>query len=131
MMPKVQLSFTKHANSFNVKVENMENLSVEQIQALELFVSNRKGIFDFNTYTFVIQKKIEFKEFLTLIKYSNIEATCQEMLIIKKEKSRVGFGQYKGMYYNDIPDSYLVWLKSNYRGFDKKFIEAELKRRKL
>ena len=60
-----------------------------------------------------------------------MEATCQEMLIIKKEKSRVGFGQYKGMYYSDIPASYLIWLKSNYRGFDKEFIEAELKKRKL
>ncbi|MCD6173123.1 MAG: DUF3820 family protein [Sulfurimonas sp.] len=130
-MPKVQLAFTKHRNSFNVKVINLESLSVEQIQALELFVKNRKGIFDFDTYTFVIQKKIEFNEFVSLIKYSNIEATCQEMLIIKKEKSRVGFGQYKGMYYSDIPDSYLIWLKSNYRGFDKEFIEVELKKRKL
>lgn len=130
-MPKPLLAFTKHKNSFNVKVVNLESLSVEQIQALELFVKNRKGIFDFNTYTFVIQKKIEFNEFVDLIRHSNIEATCQEMLIIKKEKARVGFGQYKGMYYSDLSDSYLLWLKSNYRGYEKEFIDTELKKRKL
>ena len=130
-MTKAKLNFTKHANSFNVAIPNLESLSVEQIQELQKFVESRKGIFDFNRYTFSIQKKIEFQEFVSLIQYSNIEATCIEMLIIKKEKPRVGFGQYKGMFYSDIPSSYLLWLKGNYRGFDKQHVEAELKKRKL
>ncbi len=130
-MSKIQLAFTKHANSFNVKVVNLESLSVEQIQAIELFVKKRKGIFDFNSYTFVIQKKIEFSEFVSLIQHSKIEATCQEMLIVKKEKSRVGFGQYKGMIYDELPNSYMLWLKTNYRGQDRDIIEQELKKRNL
>ena len=130
-MNKIKLNFTKYKNSFSVKIENMENLTIEQIQMLELFVKNRNGIFDFNSYSFSIQKKLEFNEFVTLIQHSNIEATCQELLLVKKNEKRVGFGQYKGMYYSDIPDSYLLWLQNNYRGFEKEFIEIELKKRKL
>jgi hypothetical protein len=129
-MPRVNLTFQKYSNSFNVQILNMESLTVEQIQDLELFVKNRKGVFDFNSYSFSIQKKIEFNEFVSLLKYANIEATCQELLIVQKERARVGFGQYKGLYYSDIADSYLLWLQSNYRGFERKYIEAEIKNRK-
>ena len=130
-MSKAHLIFTNHKNSFSVKVTNLEELSVPQIQELEKFVNNRKGVFDFTTYTFVIQKKIEFNEFVSLIKYSGIDAVFQEIVFAQKEQSRVGFGQYKGMPYKDIPSSYLLWLKSNYRGPDKEHIDTELKRRKL
>ena len=130
-MPKAHLVFTSHKNSFSVNVQNLEELSVPQIQELEKFVSSRKGIFDFDTFTFVIQKRIEFNEFVTLVKYSNIDAVFQERIFQQKEKSRVGFGQYKGMPYSEIPDSYLLWLKSNYRGPDKEYVDKELKRRKL
>lgn len=125
------LAFTKKHNSFSVKVTNLEQLEVSQIQELEKFVINRKGIFDFSTYTFVIQKKIEFEEFVSLIKYSGIKATCHEMLIVQKEKDRIGFGQYKGTLYEELPNSYLLWLKSNYRGYERELLDSELKRRKL
>ena len=130
-MPKAHFIFTNHQNSFSVNVKNLEELTVSQIQEIELFVAKRKGVFDFSTFTFVIQKRIEFNEFISLVKHSNIDAMFQERIFQKKEQSRVGFGQYKGMQYSDIPGSYLLWLKSNYRGPDKEYIDTELKRRKL
>ncbi len=130
-MIKANLVFTQYAKSFNVHITNLEQLSVEQIQEIENFVKIRNGIFDFNAYSFSIQKKIEFPEFVELIQHSNIQAKLSEHIIQVKFQPRVGFGQYKGMQYNELPDSYMLWLKSNYRGYDRDAIEKELKRRKL
>ncbi len=130
-MIKADFIFTQYAKSFSVHIKNLEQLSVEQIQEIQRFVENRKGIFNFNTYTFSIQKKIEFEEFVELIQHSNIQAKLSEHIIQVKSQPRVGFGQYKGMQYNELPDSYMLWLKSNYRGYDRDIIEKELKRRKL
>ena len=123
--------FTDYKHSFKVVVENLEKLSVEDIQSIEAFVSMRKGIFDFNNYSFIIQKKIDFYEFTKLIENSSINAFCIHKPQIVLNKKRVGFGQYKGMQYSEIPDSYLLWLKSNYNGVDKKTIEKEIIFRKL
>ena len=81
--------------------------------------------------TFVIQKKIDFFEFEQLLKYSNLNVNSQNAPLEKENIKRVGFGQYKGMLYSELPDSYLVWLKSNYIGSDKKTIEKEIKKRRL
>lgn len=128
-MPKAHFVFTSHHNSFSVHVKNLEELSVPQIQEIELFVSSRNGIFDFNTFTFVIQKRIEFNEFVSLIKHSGIDAVFQEVVFQQKEQTRIGFGQYKGMSLSDLPDSYLVWLKGNYHGQQKDDILKEIKKR--
>ncbi len=128
-MNRARLTFTKAKNSFSVRVENLQRLSIEQIQELERFVANRKGIFDFNSYKFVIQKRLDFEEFVSLLKQCGIKAICKESIVITKNRPRILFGNYKGMFYTDIPDSYLLWLKSNYRGVDRKFIDAELSRR--
>ncbi|MEN8303115.1 MAG: hypothetical protein ABFQ64_03475 [Campylobacterota bacterium] len=130
-MIKADFTFTQHPKSFSVHVKNLEKLSVEQIQDIQRFVENRKGIFDFNTYTFSIQKKIEFEEFAELIEHSDIQATLSENIIQKETLPRVGFGQYKGMLYRELPDSYMLWLKTNYRGYERETIDKELKRRKL
>lgn len=130
-MTKAHLVFTKYHNSYRVDVRNLEQLSVEQIQELQHFVEKRKGIFDFRSYSFVIQKRIEFHEFETLIQFCNIKARCQENIITVKSQPRVGFGQYKGMQYSDLADSYMLWLKTNYRGYDRELVEAELKKRNL
>ena len=123
--------FTSYKKSFKVLVENLEQLSVEQIQEIEQFVSNRKGIFDFNNYTFVIQKRLEFNEFVKLLQESKLKAICHDKPIVMADKPRVSFGQYKGMTYDDIPDSYLLWLKTNYNGADRETINKELKKRRL
>jgi hypothetical protein len=129
-MPRAKLLFFSQANSFKVTVKNLEELSIEQIQQLEKFVQERKGIFDFTTYTFTIQKRIEYEEFVKLILLCDIKADVEEYFSRKTEE-RVSFGHYKGMEYKHLPDSYLLWLKVNYHGADKKIINREIKRRKL
>lgn len=123
--------FTEYPNSFSVHVENLEDLSVEQIQEIQTFVANRKGVFDFSSYTFVIQKRINFENFCSLLKHLGIDATSKEVMIESEFEERVGFGKYKGLSYRDIPEHYLLWLKRNYHGVQKECIDAEMKRRKL
>jgi len=130
-MNKAQFVFTKYHNSFRVHVKNLEKLSVEQIQEIQKFVRVRKGIFDFATYSFVIQKRLEFSDFVALVLSSNIKATCSENIIIQKQQPRVNFGQYKGMFFSELPDSYILWLKSNYRGNQRGIIEKEVTKRNL
>lgn len=123
--------FTPYANSFKVAVENLESLSVAQIQEIQEFVSKRKGIFDFNSYSFSIQKRLGFSEFTELLKELGMSAQCTEELIYPQMQERVPFGQYKGMLYSDLPDSYLLWLKNNHNGKEKNKIEKEFLKRKL
>ena len=130
-MSKPILIFTAFKNSFRVVVKNLESLSVIQIQDIEKFVSTRKGVFDFTTYSFVIQKKIEFKEFVKIIKLSTLDASCIDNPVVSQVKPRVSFGQYKGMLYAELPDSYLLWLKENYSGAQKSILQEELKNRRL
>jgi len=130
-MPKPIFTFIQYKNSFEVKIKNLENLEVSQIQEIQEFVSIRKGIFNFDTYSFAIQKKIEFFEFLNLLKNTNIDAVIDEEILVVKHQKRVDFGKYKGMLYSEIPDSYLLWLKSNYMGKDREIIDIEIKNRKL
>ncbi len=130
-MTLAKLFFTSHKNSFSVHIENMEALHVQQIQEIESFVANRKGIMDFDTYTFVIQKRLEFHEFVKLVTKSGMQAECFEKQIIFARKSQIGFGQYKGLCYEDLPDSYMQWLKTNYRGQERATVDSELKKRGL
>jgi len=130
-MPKADLIFRPHKNSFSVHIKNLEKLSVEEIQKLQEFVSTRKGIFDFNTYTFSVQKKLGLEEFENLLTLCDIDAVVTEEFKISENEARVSFGHYKGMLYSELPDSYLLWLKANYRGAQKESIDKELLKRKL
>jgi len=130
-VPRPQLLFTQFQNSYKVEIPNLESLSVEQIQQLQKFVEQRKGLFDFGTYSFVIQKRLDFESFVKLLESLGIEADVQEKFIEKKRADRVSFGQYKGLLFTELPDSYLLWLKNNYHGYQRKLVEKELKRRNL
>jgi hypothetical protein len=130
-MTKPKLIFTKYQNSFNVKVENMEQLEVFQIKQLQDFVEIRKGIFDFETYSFKINKKIQYPEFIDLLKHLNIDANVEENILKVQQNVKINFGQYKGMYFSELPDSYLLWLKSSYMGKNRDTIDLEIKSRNL
>jgi hypothetical protein len=130
-MPIPKLIFTKHHNSFNVKVKNMELLEVAQIKQLQDFVKMRKGIFDFQTYSFTINKKIQYLEFIDLLKHLNIDANVDEEIFIVKKNIKIEFGQYKGMFFSELPNSYLLWLKSSYAGKNRDNIDMEIKSRNL
>lgn len=130
-MASAILEFTPYHSSYKVVIPNLEELSVEQIQDIELYVSQRYGVFDFTTYSFSIQKKIDFFEFEKLMKKLFPDAKTINKPSPSIKQARVSFGNYKGMYYSEIPDAYLLWLKSNYRGKDSNEIAQELKKRKL
>ena len=130
-MVQPQFLFTKFTNYFSVKVQNLESLSVAQIQEIQEFVMIRNGIFDFNSYSFEIQKRLEFNEFQAVVKNSSLNAICTENILKHTQQDRIGFGQYKGLYYHELPDSYMIWLKTNYKGFDREKIQKELQKRGL
>lgn len=130
-MSKPHFTFTKHKNFFSVHIENLEMLSVQQIQEIEHFVSQRKGYFDFNTYTFTIRKNLEYQEFIRLLQTLHVKATTQEAVVNIQNSARINFGQYKGMLYNELPDSYLLWLKNNYIGSDREIICGEITKRNI
>ncbi|WP_297483758.1 DUF3820 family protein [Sulfurimonas sp.] len=131
-MKKIELIFTEHLNSFSVFVKNLEQLSVVQIQELQKFVLVRHGYFDFNSFSFSIQKRITMTEFKKLIFSLNIDAIVTQKEVLQTTSSKqVNFGKYKGMLYSEVPDSYLLWLKKNYNGEDRAIIVSELKKRKL
>jgi len=128
---KVHFTFTRFKNSFTVKVDNLEDLEVSQIKNIQEFVKQRSGVFDFETYSFSIQKRLEFYEFKSLVEKSSINAVCIENILKVKHQAKLEFGKYKGMYYADLPDSYLLWLKANYMGKDRDIIDIELTNRSL
>ena len=78
-----------------------------------------------------IHKNIEFYEFEKLIKSVGIKCICKENIRYTESASRIAFGQYKGMFFSDLDDSYLLWLKSNYRGEQKELIDTEVLSRRL
>ena len=131
MSVKPQFIFTHYTNFYSVKIPNLERLEVSQIQQIEKFVQKRNGIFNFESYSFDIQKRLEFSEFKHLLSQTQLDVLCSENIIEKKTQPRISFGQYKGMLLLELPDSYLLWLQSNYRGSQRDDIERELKRRKL
>jgi hypothetical protein len=130
-MPIPKLIFTKYHDSFNVEIKNMELLEVLQIKQLQDFVKKRKGIFDFQTYSFKINKKIQYTDFIDLLKHLNIDANVEENILKVKQNIKVDFGKYKGMFFSELPDSYLLWLKSSYMGKNRDDIDVEIKSRNL
>lgn len=131
-MTKPQLLFRGLQNSYCVVVQNLELLSVAQIQELQKFVANRHGYFDFETFTFCIQKRITFSEFVKLLHFLEIRADVEEQIVQSSECAmQIGFGKYKGMLYTELPDSYLLWLKKNYNGSERETLMDELRRRSL
>ncbi|NPA59960.1 MAG: hypothetical protein GXO30_05790 [Epsilonproteobacteria bacterium] len=130
-MKKAKFLFRKFTNSFLVKVENLEELSVHEIQKIEKFVKDRDGVFDFERYEFVIQKRLEFDKFVDLVDFCGLDAVVFQKITQAKQHPRVSFGRYKGMFYKEVPSSYLLWLKSNYYGTDREFLDEELKSRRI
>ena len=130
-MPIPKLIFTKYHDSFNVEIKNMELLEVLQIKQLQDFVEIRNGIFDFQTYSFKINKKIQYTDFIDLLKHLNIDANVEENILKVKQNIKVDFGKYKGMFFSELPDSYLLWLKSSYMGKNRDDIDVEIKSRNL
>jgi hypothetical protein len=142
-----------------IKIKNLQNLTVSQIQSLEFFTQKRRGIFDFSTHTIILHKKIEHSHLQQLFEFEHIDVQAEEIDTYhdKEEKHqgttendinkkyhdnsrtaekkssnvKISFGKYKGKFYSEIPDSYLLWLKKNYKGLEESNIVNETIRRKI
>jgi hypothetical protein len=128
-MQKPLFIFTQHTNSFSIHIPNLEELSVQKIQEIESFVRQRHGVFDFESYTFSIQKRINFKEFCNIVTLTNLNAVMQEKSVTTNKAQRISFGKYKGLLYSELPDFYLIWLKRNYMGKERDAIAKEIQSR--
>lgn len=133
-MVRPLLRFVAHYDHFAVKVENLSELTVEQIQKLEKFASDRRGRLDFTSATIHIGKRIDFDDFNRILELSAIKAdTIESEVRAEKDAAPVdaviGFGKYRGMQYSQIPLEYLLWLKKNYHGLERPTVEHELMRR--
>jgi uncharacterized protein (DUF3820 family) len=65
------------------------------------------------------------------MKHLAFDVICTENVIEKFTDARIGFGQYKGMFYSELPDTYLIWLQNNYRGAEQENVLKEVEKRKL
>ena len=130
------LRFVAYYDHYNIIVENLTELTVSQIQQLEKFAKDRRGGLDFVTAKIRIGQRISFEYFNHILELGGIKAdTIESEVVLEKPKAAVdavvGFGKYKGMHYSEIPNEYLLWLKQNYRGYERQNIEQELLNRSL
>ena len=130
-MPKPHFIFHKDAERVTVHVKNLEQLSVLQIQEIQNFVAQRNGYFDFQTYTFTLNKYLTYQEFIQLLQNLGFDAEFEELQVSSQNSARISFGQYKGLLYSELPDSYLLWLKNNYVGKERDIICQEISKRKI
>lgn len=129
------LRFVAYSEYYTVTVENLTALTVAQIQELEAYARQRRGRLDFATGRMRIAKRIDFDHFNKTLELCGIKADTVASEVINQletpSNAAVGFGKYKGMCYSELPEEYLLWLKRNYHGREREFIEQELRSRSL
>ncbi len=131
-----KLVYEQRRDYLLLRVTNLTQLSVAQIQELEQFAAARRGWFDFNTSQIHIEKRLELEQLSKLLDSVGITASVEE----KEEaveapkcnvNAKIGFGKYRGHAYSEIPDAYMMWLKGNYYGPERQEVDNELARRGL
>ena len=87
-----------------------------------------------------IWKRVDYRHFNKTLEAAGIVADTIESEVVRPSAAPpveavkdpvIGFGKHRGLRYRDIPDGYLLWLKNNYSGPERGFIEEELARRSL
>ena len=134
------LRFIAYRDYYVVRVENLAQLSVPQIQQIEAFAEERRSRLDFSNASMRIWKRIDFAHFNKTLALAGIMADTIESEVVPQKRAQetpvqenpsIGFGKYKGMRYSELPEPYLLWLKGNYNGPERSAIESELRRRSL
>ena len=133
------LRFVAFRDYYTVTVENLTELSVPQIRQLEAYAEQRRSRLDFTTSRMTVWKRIDFRHFNRTLEAAGIVADTIESEVVRPSAAPpepvqdpvIGFGKHRGLRYRDIPDGYLLWLKSNYSGPERGYIEDELARRNL
>lgn len=129
----IQLAYTQYSRNFTCKIENISELTVETLQQLEAFASERSGRLDYASESFTIPKRIEIQYLQELFKLKGMD-----VFITEKEPKRqkvsdtatINFGKFKGQKWSDLEDDYLRWLSQNLTSEDKQIALAELQSRK-
>ncbi|MEA3374033.1 MAG: hypothetical protein U9Q62_10160 [Campylobacterota bacterium] len=124
------LRFVAHYDCCDIIVENLPSLTVPQIQQLEKFASDRRGQLDFSNSKIRIHKRIDFEYFNRILELSGIQADTIESEVVKATPVKavnalIGFGKHRGTSYSELPVEYLLWLKQNYQGHERQYIEQE------
>ena len=118
---------------FTCKIENMQELSVQTLQELERFASERSGSFDYTKESFSIPKRIEIQHLQELFQLKGMDVFITENE--SKEyhianTATINFGKFKGTKWADLEEAYLLWLSKNLNSDDRQTAIAELERRK-
>ncbi len=130
------LQFVAYSNFYDIIIENLPSLTVSQIQQLEKFASDRRGRLDFSTSRIRVYKRIDYDHFNRTLELSGIKADTIESEVVvavpvKVVDALIGFGKYRGTSYSELPVDYLLWLKQNYQGHERQYIEQECINRSL
>lgn len=129
----IRLSYIQYNREFVCKIENIQELSVQTLQALEEFASVRSGKLDYTTESFTIPKRIELQHLQEIFKAKGMDVFITEKEPKKSEISQsatINFGKFKGQKWTDLDAEYLLWLSQNISSQDKQVALAELDRRK-
>jgi uncharacterized protein (DUF3820 family) len=129
----IRLAYTQYHREFVCKIENIQELSVQTLQELEDFASQRSGKLDYTTESFTIPKRIELQHLQEIFRAKGMDVFITEHEPKKSaisETATINFGKFKGQKWTDLEEDYLKWLSQNISSQDKQTALAELDRRK-
>ena len=129
----IKLSYTQYPRFFRCKIENISELSVQTLQALEDFASARSGQLDYSSESLVIPKRIEVQYLQELfnLKGMDVFVTEEEPQRFKiSQNATINFGKFKGQKWSDLDEDYLKWLSQNLNSQDRQTALSELSERK-
>ncbi len=129
----IRLSYAQYHKYFICKIENISELSVQELQDLESFAKKRSGKLDYTNESFTIPKRIELQHLQELFSLMQMD-----VFVVEKEPQRqaiastatINFGKFKGTKWSDLEEDYLRWLSQNINSDDKNTALAEIQRRK-
>jgi len=129
----IKLTYTQYPRQFTCKIENIKELSVKTLQALEDFAAERSGRLDYGSESLSIPKRIELQYLQELFQLKGLDVFITEKEPQRKsvsESATINFGKFKGQKWTDLETGYLQWLSQNINSDDKQIAMAELQRRK-
>jgi uncharacterized protein (DUF3820 family) len=128
----IRLSYTQYHNYFVCHVDNLQELNIQTLKALEHFAHERSGDFDYIKESFRIPKRIELHHLLELFRLKGLDVfiTLKQAQNLYTNTSTINFGKFKGTKWSELDVDYLQWLSQNLQGNGRQTAIDELNRRK-
>ncbi len=129
----IKLLYTQYPRYLVCKVENINELSVETLKALERFASERSGSMDYGRESFIIPKRLELHHLQEIFQLKGMEVFITEEEPQRKlvaQSATINFGKFKGQKWSELDEDYLLWLSKNLNSDDKQIALDELESRK-